>query len=153
MDDQADFEREVRNSTFVPHLEGNTKEAVIAELIDTLARAGKLPDRDEAYRAVMEREATMSTGLENGVALPHGKSNTVPRLVAAFGLKREGIDFKALDGKPSNIFVLVVSAVTRANEHLQFLAAVGRALSCPAVREKLLETKRIDDVADVLIET
>jgi PTS system nitrogen regulatory IIA component len=153
MDDRIDFEAEVRSSAFVPHLKGETKDAIIAELIDALDRAGKLPDRAEALKAVMDRESTMSTGLENGVALPHGKSTTVPRLVAAFGLKPEGVDFKALDGQPSRLFVLVVSAVTRASQHIQFLGELGRALMCPAVREKLLDVETIGAVADVLTET
>jgi len=153
MDDRIDFEAEVRSSTFIPRLQGDTKDSIIAELIDALERDGKLPDRDEAFKAVMDREATMSTGLENGVALPHGKSTTVPKLVAAFGLKPEGVDFKALDGQPSHLFVLVVSAVTRASEHIQFLGELGRALMCPAVREKLLEVETIGGVADVLTET
>lgn len=153
MDDSAEFEAKVRDSAFVPHLKGTTKDAIIGELIDALARAGRLPDREEAFQAVMDREASMSTGLENGVALPHGKSSTVPCLVAAFGLKPDGVDFNALDGQPSKVFVLVVSVVTRANEHIQFLAQLGRVLICPAVREKLLATKSVDDIADVLMET
>lgn len=101
----------------------------------------------------MDREATMSTGLANGVALPHGKSTTVPKLVAAFGLKPEGFDFKALDGQPSTLFVMVVSSITQASQHTQFLGELGRALMCPAVREKLLEVETIGGVADVLTET
>ncbi|MDP6490806.1 MAG: PTS sugar transporter subunit IIA [Kiritimatiellia bacterium] len=153
MDDRIDFEAKVRSSAFVPHLHGDTKEAIIAELIDALDRAGKLSDRDEALKVVMDREATMSTGLEDGVALPHGKSMTLPDLVAAFGLKPEGVDFKALDGNPSTLFVLVVSPVTQPTQHIQFLGELGRALMCPAVREKLLEAETIGRVADVLVET
>ncbi len=148
-----DFESEVRSSSFVPRLQADTKDAIIAELIDALDWDGKLPDRDEAIKVVMDREAIMSTGLENGVALPHGKSITVPKLVAAFGLKPEGVDFKALDGQPSTLFVLVVSSVTQAAHHIQFFGALGRALTCPAVREKLLEAETIGGVADVLTET
>ncbi len=153
MDDKIDFEAEVRNSSFIPHLKSTAKNAIIAELIDALHRDGKLPDRDEALKVVMDREATMSTGLENGVALPHGKSTTVPGLVAAFGLKPEGVDFKALDGQPSRLFVLVVSAVTRPSQHIQFLGELGRALMCPAVRDKLLEVETIGGVVEVLTET
>ncbi|MBL7077662.1 MAG: PTS sugar transporter subunit IIA [Kiritimatiellae bacterium] len=153
MDDRIDFEAQVRSSSFILHLQGDTKDAIIGELIDALNRDGKLPDRDEALKVVMDREATMSTGLENGVALPHGKSMTVPKLVAAFGLKPEGVDFKALDGNPSNLFILVVSPVTHALQHIQFLAELGRALMCPAVCEKLLAVETIGGVADVLTET
>ncbi len=153
MDDRIDFEAQVRSSTFVPHLQGDTKEAIIAELIDALDRAGKLPDRDEALKAVMDREATMSTGLQDGVAMPHGKSMTLPDLVAAFGLKPEGVDFKALDGNPSTLFVLVVSSVIQPTPHIQFFGKLGRALLCSAVRDKLLEAETIDRVADVLMET
>ena len=152
MDDKIDFEAEVRASAFIPHLQSDTKAAIIAELIDALDRDGKLPDRDEAFQAVMDREATMSTGLESGVALPHGKSTTVPTLRAAFGLKPEGVDFKALDGHPSTLFVLVVSPVNQAGPHMQFLGELGRDLMCPSVREKLLKAETIGRVADVLIE-
>ncbi|NQU39849.1 MAG: PTS sugar transporter subunit IIA [Lentisphaerae bacterium] len=152
MDNRLDFKAEVGASSFVARLKGDSKDAIITELIDALHRDGKLPDRDEALRAVMDREATMSTGLEYGVALPHGKSSTVGKLVAVFGVKPEGVDFKALDGSPSVLFVLVVSAVNQVEPHMQFLGALGRSLMRPAVRAKWLEATNISDVVDALFE-
>lgn len=131
-------------------LKATSKGAIIEEMVDRLFAAGKIKDRDAALEAVCEREAKMSTGMQNGVAVPHGKSDAVDGLVAAVGLNKSGVDFESLDGQPSTIFIMTVSPKNYAGPHIQFLAEVSRLLSQAAQRERLLAAETHADVYDVL---
>ena len=92
----------------------------------------------------------MSTGMQNGIAIPHGKSDTVNSLVAAVGLRPEGIDFDAIDDQPCSIFVLTVSPVNRTGPHIQFLAEISRLLNDASVREELLSADTEEEVLRIL---
>ncbi len=134
-------------------LKSSTKEQVIEEMVNLLMSAGKikdLKDRDEALKAVMDREKKMSTGMQNGIAIPHGKTDVVDSLVAALGLCKEGIDFGALDGKPSVIFVMTISPDNRTGPHIQFLAEISRHLNDPRIRERILNAQSKEDIIDAL---
>ncbi|MDR2631371.1 MAG: cation:proton antiporter, partial [Spirochaetaceae bacterium] len=104
-------------------LKGTTKEEIITELVDLLNVRKKLLNRDEALQDVLEREKAMSTGMEHGIALPHGKSEAVADICVAVGIKKEGVDFESLDGEKSRLFILVVSPKRTSGPHIQFLAA------------------------------
>lgn len=134
-------------------LASTTKEGVIEEMIDLLMAAGRikdLKDRKEALRAVLDRENKMSTGMQNGIAIPHGKTDRVDHLVAAVALKKDGMDFGSLDNQPSKIFVMTLSPDTRTGPHIQFLAEISRQLSDPAVRESILNATTPDEVLKAL---
>ena len=132
-------------------LKGENKEAILAEMVDLLVASGHIRDRDAVLKAVLEREKRMSTGMQNGIAIPHGKTNSVDCLVAALGIKRAGVDFGALDGQPSNIFVMTVSPDSRTGPHIQFLAEISRPLNDASVRAKLLAATSPDEVLHLLI--
>ena len=132
-------------------LKGATKEAVLAEMVDLLVASGHIRDRDAVLKAVLEREKRMSTGMQNGIAIPHGKTDSVDCLVAALGIKRAGVDFGALDGQPSNVFVMTVSPDSRTGPHIQFLAEISRPLNDASVRAKLLAATSPDEVLHLLI--
>mgnify|MGYP003582152609 FL=1 len=132
-------------------LKGTTKEAILAEMVDLLMASGHIRDRDAVLKAVLEREKRMSTGMQNGIAIPHGKTDSVDCLVAALGIKRGGVDFGALDGQPSNIFVMTVSPDSRTGPHIQFLAEISRPLNDATVRAKLLAATTPDEVLHLLI--
>lgn len=138
--------RVLTKKTVVMELEGSTKEAVIRELIAVLAADGHIQDADDAMRVVMERERKMSTGLQSGIAIPHGKSESVESLVAALGIKHDGIPFESLDGQPANIVVVTLSPPNRPGQHIQFLAEIGKSLGDAAVREKILSAPDADTV-------
>jgi len=114
-----------------PKLKGDTKTEIIDELLALLARNRllKRKDLEEARKAVWIREESMSTGLQYGVAIPHGKTDVVGGLVCAVGIKKQGVDFKAMDGKCSKIFFLTLSPRQRAAPHVQFMATVSQVLS------------------------
>ncbi|MBM4142175.1 MAG: sodium:proton exchanger [Lentisphaerae bacterium] len=111
-----------------PRLKGGTKEEIIAELVDLAARTGVVRDAAPALAAVLAREKTGSTGMQHGIALPHGKTDAVDRIVCAVGLKKHGVDFDSLDGEPSRIFVLVLSPKDVSGPHVRFLATISRVL-------------------------
>ncbi len=131
-------------------LPGRTKQEVIENLVDLLVSAGKITDRESALRCVLEREKKMSTGIQEGVAIPHGKTDTVDQLHACIALKKEGVDFEALDGKPSRIFILTISPQNRTGPHVQFLAEISRLLNEPEKRERLLKAETEADMLSIL---
>ena len=131
-------------------LKGSTKEAIIEELIDFLTASGKIKEKKDALKAVIDRERKMSTGMQNGIAIPHGKTDKVDALIAAIALKKDGVDFGSLDGQPSRIFVMTLSPDTRTGPHIQFLAEISRQLNDSAVREKILNATKPEDILDAL---
>jgi len=140
-------------ATITLSLKSTTKEGVMEELVDLLMAAGKirdLKDRKEALKAILDRESKMSTGMQNGIAIPHGKTDRVDSLVAAIGIKKEGVDFQALDGQPSRLFVMTLSPNTRTGPHIQFLAEISRQLSDAAIRERVLKAATAEEVLDIL---
>jgi PTS system nitrogen regulatory IIA component len=131
-------------------LKADSKQGIIEEMVDRLFAAGKIKDRAAGLQAVLDREAKMSTGMQNGVAIPHGKSDAVQSLVAAVGLNKSGVDFNAMDGLPCTIFIMTLSPLNHAGPHIQFLAEVSRLISQPAKREQLLAAMIHSDIYDIL---
>lgn len=131
-------------------LKADTKQGIIEEMIDRLVAAGKVKDREAVLRTVLEREAKMSTGMQNGVAIPHGKTDAVKSLVAAVGLQKSGVNFDSMDGSPCKIFIMTLSPIKRTGPHMQFLAEVSRLISQPAEREKLLASRTHAEIYELL---
>lgn len=131
-------------------LKADTKQGIIEEMVARLVAAGKIADHDTALKAVLEREAKMSTGMQNGVAIPHGKTDSVKQLVAAVGLQKAGVNFDSMDGSPCTIFIMTVSPAKRTGPHMQFLAEVSRLISQPAEREKLLAARTHSEIYELL---
>jgi len=136
--------------TIIFSLKGTTKEAIIGEMIDLLVARGRIKDRDEALRVVLEREMKMSTGMQHGIAIPHGKTDSVDKLVTAIGLKKEGVDFGSMDGKPSTIFIMTISSVSRTGPHIQFLSEISQVLNDPEKRERILQSRNSAEVFEIL---
>jgi PTS system nitrogen regulatory IIA component len=125
------------------------KNASIEELVDLLVATGRIKDRSLALKDILEREAKMSTGMQNGLALPHAKTDAVDRLVAAVGIKPGGIEFQSIDGQPSTVIILTLSPLNRAGPHIQFLAEIGRLIGDAGVRSRLLTARSAADVAEI----
>ncbi len=109
-------------------LEGVAKEAVIDELLALLDAKGYLVNRKKAKADLWDRESSLSTGMQYGIAIPHARTDGVNRLVCAVGIKREGMDFKSIDGEPSRIIVLILSPRHLSAPHMQFMAMISQAL-------------------------
>ncbi|MDR3144757.1 MAG: cation:proton antiporter [Treponema sp.] len=140
----------IREDSVSLDLKGETKEAVITELVDILAARGRLLDRDEVLRDVFRREKTMSTGMQHGIALPHGKTDGIADIAVAVGIKKRGIDFDSMDGELSRLFILVVSPKKTSGPHVQFLAAVGAVLKDDEIREGVINAASAAAVLELL---
>jgi len=100
------------------------KPDVLRELVQTLRDAGEIEDSHAVLQCVVEREAKFSTGLEGGVAIPHGKSDAVSSLKLALGIAPQGIDFASIDGEPSRLFFLLVAPPSQSGPHVEALATI-----------------------------
>ena len=115
------------------------KKAAITELVDALATTGHLSNRDEMLAAVLEREATRSTGIGNGLAVPHGKCSGCPKLVMAVGRPLEPIEYDSTDGKPVRLIVLLASPPDETGPHIQALARISRLMLMDEFRQAILD--------------
>ena len=125
-------------------LQATAKEDAIRELVDLLADSGDVTDRDEVLKAVLEREQTRTTGIGNGLAVPHGKTSAVPELVMAVGKPAEALDFSSVDGRPVELVILLVSPKDKTGPHIRALARIARMLSVDTVRRKLYGAQTAD---------
>lgn len=145
-----DFGETLRTGCFCLNLSATTKQGVIEEMLDCLVQGGRVKDRAKALAAIVEREKKMSTGMSEGVAVPHGKTDVVDDLATAFGMKREGVDFQSFDGKPARIFVMTLSPLHRAGPHMQYLGEISKLLRQEAIRNALLAAGTQEDVVRIL---
>ena len=131
-------------------LAATDKQGAIQELVDLLAGQGKLLDRDKAYQAVLEREQTRTTGIGEGVAIPHGKTPAVGDLVIALGKAPDGVDFESIDGKPVTLILLLLSPSDRTGLHIQALARISRLISLDAFRKKMASAQTAEEIFQVI---
>lgn len=130
-------------------LAAQNKEGIIRELVEVLAAAGKVSDPAAAARAVLDREAKGSTGLEEGVAVPHGKTVAVESLSIAVGIAPRGVDFEALDGKPSNLFFLILAPPDQSGPHIEALAEIARLCRSKAFCRTLVSARDAREVVEL----
>ena len=128
-------------------IKATNKEGIIRELVDVLAKAEGIKNKDELIKVLVNRETLGSTGIGQGVGIPHAKTNAVKKLVAAFGICHNGVDFDALDGEPVFIFFLLVAPEDSAGPHLKGLARISRLLKDKFFRESL---KALNDEKTIL---
>src|SRR5262245_13119080 len=121
------------------NLKARTKRDALVELVDLLEDAYGIRSQGEILDRVLRREAMMSTGIGNGVAIPHGKAKAVDRMLAACAISRDGVDFESADGEPAHIFILLVSPETVGASHVKVLANISRVLKEESVRKLLRE--------------
>lgn len=131
-------------------LQGNTKFQIIEELITLLDTNNALSDARLALQDVLAREGYLSTGLESGLAIPHAKTDGVKGMTIAFGIKKDGVDFESLDGKPATLIFLVLSPRTTSGPHIQTLAIISRSLKEQKIRQALQQADTIQDVYEII---
>jgi len=128
----------------------STKEEAITALVDALDGANLLVDRDQVLRDVMEREASLSTGLEEGIAYPHARSDGVRQVVVAFGIVKEGLPFDSRDQKPALFIPLMVSPRSGGAPHIYFMAEIVKLLEKGEIRDKLLNSSSPEEVYQII---
>ena len=120
-------------------LKSQDKNSIIKELTDLLVKSGQLKpkDKDAVVKVLLNREALGSTGIGQGVAIPHGKCEHVSELVGAFGVSKSGIKFDSLDGEPAYIFFLLLAPIESSGPHLKALARISKLLKDKYFRDSL----------------
>src|SRR5438093_12004610 len=126
------------------------KTDAIAELVNMLAHNGELKDAKKVLDSVLDREATRTTGIGNGLAIPHGKCAGTDHLVMAIGKPATPIDFQAIDGRPVNIIWLLNSPPDKTGPHIHALARISRLMTIDKFRQSLAGAKTPQEVYDII---
>ena len=129
----------------VPELKATDKNGVLNELSAVLADVSGA-SQEEMVRVLLDRERLGSTGIGGGVAIPHGKLQSLDSLLLAFGRSREGVDFEAMDGKPTHLFFLLLAPEDSTGGHLKMLARISRLLKDSVFRESLMNAGNGNDL-------
>jgi mannitol/fructose-specific phosphotransferase system IIA component (Ntr-type) len=131
-------------------MEALDKEEAFEELVDLLVQCGNVTDREAALEAIRKREKMGSTGIGNGVAIPHGKDVSIPRLVGALGISRKGVEFGGVDGKPAQVIFLLLACSNNPGPHIQALAEIAQLIQAPGFMERVLQARGAQDILDVI---
>jgi fructose-specific phosphotransferase system IIA component len=129
-----------------------TKTEAISELVDLLASTGEVADARKVLDAVLERESTRTTGIGNGLAIPHGKCSGVGHLVMAIGRPAQPIDFQAIDGRPVNLIWLLASPPDQTGPHIHALARISRLMTIDRFRQALAAAQTPEELYNVIVQ-
>lgn len=136
--------------TIILNLSATTKQQVLEELASQLERAGKLADRTAFISAILERESQSTTGIGDGIAIPHAKSAAVKSPAIAFGRSPEGLDFESLDGQPANLFFMIAASEGANDDHLEALSRLATFLMDDKFRTNILAAQSKEEVLQVI---
>ena len=131
-------------------LKSTGKQDVLAELLQPLAKAGRIADAKKMVGVLLEREELGSTGIGGRIAIPHGKAAQVKELAASLGISKQGIAFDALDVEPVNLFIALVAPEGSAGLHLKALARISSLLKDKAFKKALLAAESGEDVMKLI---
>jgi len=119
-------------------LEAEDKDEVFEELVDQFCQTRRSNAREEILEALREREAKMSTGIQKGIALPHGKTNAIENVCGILGISKKGVDYDALDGQPVYLLFMMLAPQAEAEKHLRMLKRLAELLDNPEFYTELL---------------
>jgi len=131
----------LREDLILPELRSTDKASVLREICEVIARRNPQLDGARLTDVLLEREKLGSTGVGDGIAIPHGKLQGLQGLLAAFGRSRSGIDFQAIDGKPTHLFFVLFAPENSAGIHLKALARISRLFKTPSFRAAVVEAQ------------
>lgn len=134
----------------LPELAARTKEEVLMELSDRIARNFPRLSAEKLLRILKERERLGSTGIGDGFAIPHGKSNSIDQMIISFGRSRAGIPFDSLDGKPAHYFFVLIAPENSAGNHLKALAKISRFLKNSLFKESLAKAEDREELRKLI---
>src|SRR5579863_7220151 len=140
----------LKPEAIIPRLSSTDKAGILDELAGALARSVPEISRERFRTVLVDREKLDSTGIGEGVAIPHGKVNGLSSVVAAFGVAAAGVDFQAKDAKPTFLFFTLVAPENSAGKHLRALAKVSRIFKNPAFRKQVIESTEAKTIFDLI---
>ena len=138
--------------SIISDLRGRTKREVLEELTDALLKQKPQLNRARVVEVLLERERLGSTGIGDGIAIPHGKVKDLDQLALSFGRSTAGVDFESMDGKPAHFFFLLVAPENCAGIHLRALAKIARLLKNSSIRKRLGVVQTQDEIYTILQE-
>ncbi len=134
-------------------LKSTTKTDVLNELVDVLATAPQISNKEELAEAIFNREELMSTGIGLGIGLPHVRLASVSDIVMAFGVSKKPIaDYESLDGKPVHITAMIAAGQNQHAEHIRLLAHISNRLKDPETRQALIDEPDTNEIYRILTE-
>ncbi len=128
------------------------KDDAIKKIIELASKSGKILDKDKVTHTIFEREKLVSTGVGKGFAIPHGKTDSISDVVAAFAITKEPIDFDSIDGEPVRFIFLLIGKENLLNTHIKLLSRISRLMNKDEFREKLLDAKSPEEVLEIFKE-
>jgi PTS system nitrogen regulatory IIA component len=131
-------------------LKAQDKKAAIAELTELLVKSKKVKKAPDVMETVMEREKLGSTGIGQGVAIPHGKTDAVPEQIGALGISQKGVEFNSLDGEPVYVIFMLVGPEEVAGQHLKALSRISRLFKDRFFRQALRDAKNVEEVVKII---
>lgn len=134
------------------NMDGADKEDSIKKIIDLAAKSGKILDLDKVSQTIFEREKLVSTGVGKGFAIPHGKTDSISDVVAAFAITKVPIDFDSIDGEPVRFIFLLIGKENLLNTHIKLLSRISRLMNKDEFREKLLDAASPEEVLKIFRE-
>jgi PTS system nitrogen regulatory IIA component len=137
----------------VSELKAKDKKGVLEELADSIVRQEPFVEKEDLVKILMDREQLGTTGIGDGVAIPHGKLNTIEGPLVSFGRSKEGLDFDSMDGQPSYLFFLLVAPDNSSGVHLQILAKIAKLLKQRAFRKELMDATGREELYQTIIRT
>ncbi|HTX18493.1 MAG TPA: PTS sugar transporter subunit IIA [Bacteroidota bacterium] len=130
-------------------LPGKTKDEVLSQMVDLVSTSKKVIDKEKVKEAIFDREKIMSTGVGNGFAIPHGKTEAVSDIVAAFAITAEPIDYQSLDEQPVRLVFLLVGKDSMVGPHIKLLSRISRLMNKEEFRKKLLTSGSSKEVLEI----
>ncbi len=137
-------------NTMKLNLGATTKDEVIDELIDLLFQAGRIKNKNKFKKEILAREELSSTGVGDGVAIPHAKDKNVIEATLAFGISKQGIDYDSMDKKKAHIFFMIAAPYKGHDIHLEALSQLARMLIYEDFREALMNAKTKEDIINLI---
>ncbi|MGO9136728.1 MAG: PTS sugar transporter subunit IIA [Syntrophales bacterium] len=135
-----------RKEYIIEELKAKTKRDVLAELSGVIHRENGAINQALIVNTLLDREKLGSTGIGDGIAIPHGKLADLDELIVSFGRSRQGVEFESMDGKPANLFFLLLAPENTTGLHLKVLAKISKMLKDSTFRKKLIEAKSKDEL-------
>lgn len=135
--------------SIVVGLDVKDKDELLETMVELAAESGNILDIEEAKERIVEREKLMSTGVGNGVALPHAKTNQIKKTVGSFAVLKEPIEYDALDNQDVKIVLLLLGKETNVGEHLKLLSSISKQLGKETFISEILQSETSDDILNI----
>ena len=137
----------------IPELKAKDKKGVLGELAEVIANYDASIDKGLLVKVLIEREHLGSTGIGDGVAIPHGKLSSVKQPIVSFGRSKKGLDFDSMDGQPAFLFFLLLAPENSSGVHLQVLTKIARILKSSTFRKALMQVESREEIYQTIIQT